>query len=115
MSEPHSTKILCDNGTWLWQDLGLDVGRDALVLVKVNFIMLATPGEGLRISARNRIKGVLARCDVEGVTAHAAINIGGGRTLTASVTAEAIEVLGIREGAPVEAIFDPSHVILAVD
>ncbi|MCP8937496.1 TOBE domain-containing protein [Alsobacter sp. SYSU M60028] len=97
------------------EELGLVVGRDALVLVKANFIMLAAPDAGMRISARNRLPGVVRRFDTEDVNAHVVVDIGGDRTLTASVTADAVRSLALFDGVRVDALFDPSHVILAVD
>jgi molybdate transport system regulatory protein len=96
-------------------DLGVAVGRDVLVLVKANFVTLAAAGEAARLSVRNRIPGRVARCEVSDVAGLVTLDIGGGRTLTASVTAESVEALGLVPGKAAEALFDANRVILAVD
>lgn len=96
-------------------DLGVAVGRDVLVLVKANFVTLAVAGAVPRLSVRNRIPGSVARCEVSDVAGQVTLDIGGGRTLTASITAEAVQDLGLVPGAAAEALFDSNRVILAVD
>ena len=96
-------------------DLGVAVGRDVLVLVKANFVTLATAEDARKVTVRNRIPGTVARAEVSDVSGQVALDIGDGRTLTASVTAEAVAALGLTAGVPVVALFESNRVILAVD
>lgn len=97
------------------ESLGLCPGREAVALVKSPFVMLAAPEEAHRLSCRNRIPGTVVRCDSDGVGAEVVLDIGGGMTLTAAITAEAVRSLALAPGRAATAVFDASHVILAVD
>jgi molybdate transport system regulatory protein len=95
--------------------LGLCPGRDVVALVKSPFVMLAATEDANRLSCRNRIPGTVARCDSDGVAAEVVLDIGAGMTITAAITADAVRGLALAPGVPATAVFDSSHVILAVD
>lgn len=95
--------------------LGLCPGREVVALIKSSFVMVAEPAAAQRLSTRNRVAGTVARCAVEGVAGEVVLDIGAGLTLTAAITAEAIRDLALSPGQPATAVFDESHVILAVD
>ncbi|MFO1150046.1 MAG: TOBE domain-containing protein [Alsobacter sp.] len=95
--------------------LGLIPGAQAIALVKTSFVMLADPAVVPRLSARNRIPGVVSRVTQEGVGAEVVLDIGEGRTLAATITAESVASLALAPGIATCAVFDASHVILAVD
>jgi molybdate transport system regulatory protein len=95
--------------------LGLCPGREVVALIKSSFVMLADPAVALRLSTRNRVAGTVSRCAIEGVSAEIVLDVGGGLSLTAAITADAVRELGLAPGAAATAVFDPSHVILAVD
>ncbi|MDB5641502.1 MAG: transcriptional regulator, ModE family [Hyphomicrobiales bacterium] len=97
------------------RDLGLVVGRGAIVLIKASFVMIS-PGENPpAVSARNCLPGVVSRCETTAVNAEVTLDIGGGKTLTATITAGSARDLGLAPGLKACAIFDASHVILAID
>ncbi len=97
------------------RELGLCVGRQAIVLIKAPFVMIA-PGETPpAVSARNCIRGVVRRCEMSGVSAEVVLDIGGGKTLAASITARSVEALGLAVDKPACAVFDAAHVIIAID
>lgn len=96
-------------------DLGLCVGREAIALIKAPFVMIAPGDAQVRTSARNCIAGTVMRLEVSGIGAEIVIDIGGGKTLAAHVSAQSVQSLGIAEQSPVQAMFDASHVILAID
>ena len=95
-------------------DLGLAAGAPAVALVKSSFVLLAK-GEGLRTSARNQIPGEVLRREDGAVNSEVALDIGGGKTLTATITLESAEALQIAPGDRVTALIKASHVILAVE
>ena len=94
--------------------LRLAVGRPAIALVKSSFVVLAK-GEGLVTSARNQIAGaVSARVD-GAVSSEITLEIAEGKTLTATITRESAEAMGLAEGVAVTALIKAPHVILAVE
>lgn len=96
------------------EDLGLMVGKPAVALIKASFVMLAR-GEGLRTSARNQIPGLVAAREDGAVNSEIAVDIGGGKTLVATVTLASAEALELTPGVPVTALVKAPHVILAVE
>jgi molybdopterin-binding protein len=51
----------------------------------------------MKISARNQLKGKVTAVKTGATTSHIAIDIGGGNTVTASITNEAVADLGLKE------------------
>lgn len=94
--------------------LRLAVGRPAIALIKSSFVVLAT-GEGLVTSARNQIRGVVAARVDGAVSSEITLAIAQGKTLTATITRESAEAMGLAEGAAVTALIKAPHVILAVE
>ena len=97
------------------RDLGLVVGRGVIVLIKASFVLIAPGSRPPAVSARNCIAGVVSRCEANAVNAEVTLDIGGGKSLTASITARSARDLGLGAGQPACAIFDAAHVILAID
>ena len=94
--------------------LRLAVGRPAIALIKSSFVVLAK-GDGLVTSARNQIEGVVsARLD-GAVSSEITLEIAEGKTLTATITRESAEAMGLAAGEPVTALIKAPHVILAVE
>jgi molybdate transport system regulatory protein len=94
--------------------LRLAVGRPAIALIKSSFVLLAK-GEGLVTSARNQIAGVVAARHDGPVSSEIVLDIAAGKTLTATITRESAEALGLKAGEPVTALIKAPHVILAVE
>ncbi len=97
------------------RELGLCNGREAVVLVKAPFVMVAPDLNELRTSARNSIAGRVLRCEMSKVNAEVVIDIGDGKTLVAVISAHSARELKIEPGLKVRALFDSAHVIVAVD
>ena len=97
------------------RELGLCVGREAIVLIKAPFVIIA-PGEiAPAVSVRNRLRGIVRRCEISAVSAEVVLDIGGGKTVAASITAHSAAALGLAAGISAYALFDAAHVIVAVD
>jgi molybdate transport system regulatory protein len=97
------------------EDLGLAPGRDAIALIKSSFVILARGDETMRTSARNTLAGTVVGLEVGAVNDEVTLDIGGGKVLTATVTHESAESLGIAVGERLTALIKASHVILAVE
>ena len=69
----------------------------------------------MRISARNQIKGKIVDVKQGATTAHVRIEVGSGLVITASITNEAVDDLGLKTGAPASAIIKASDIMVAVD
>ncbi|WP_026380006.1 TOBE domain-containing protein [Afifella pfennigii] len=97
------------------KELGLCVGREAVALIKAPFVVLAPGSVPPPVSVRNAIAGTVKRLTPSAVTAEVVLDIGAGRSLVASITAESARNLDLESGKPACALFDAAHVILAID
>ena len=68
-------------------------------------------GEDLRLSARNKLEGTITRITVDGGSAQIELAVGENR-IVASITAEAVEELGLEEGATAWAVIKASDVMI---
>ncbi len=96
------------------EELDLHPGRNAFALIKSSFVMLAVD-RTLRISARNRLCGVVSSVEVGAVNSKVKIRLAGERTLTAIITNEALKELDLGEGSACCALIKASHVLIAVN
>jgi molybdopterin-binding protein len=69
----------------------------------------------MRISARNQIKGTVIEVKKGATTSHIRVDIGGGQIVTASITNEAVDDLGIKAKGNVTVVIKASDVMIAVD
>ena len=96
------------------EDLQLSPGKAAIALIKSSFVILAK-GDNIRTSARNQIAGTVSSREDGAVNAEICVDIGGGKTLTATITLESAKALDIAVGEPITALIKAPHVILAVE
>lgn len=68
----------------------------------------------MRISARNRLKGRVVDVKKGATTAHVRIDVGG-TIVTASITNEAVDELGLKTGQDAYAIIKASDVMVGID
>lgn len=68
----------------------------------------------MRISARNRLKGRIVEVTKGQTTAHVRIDVGG-TVVTASITNEAVDELGLKAGDEAYAVVKASDVMVAKD
>lgn len=69
----------------------------------------------MKISARNQLKGTIVDVVKGATTSHIRIDIGGGVTVTASITNEAVDELKLAKGKPATAVIKASDVMVGVD
>jgi molybdopterin-binding protein len=69
----------------------------------------------MKISARNQIPGTIKSIHKGATTAHVAIEIGGGVTLTASITNESVDNLKLAVGQKAWAVIKASDVMVGVE
>ncbi|MDR0513717.1 MAG: TOBE domain-containing protein [Coriobacteriaceae bacterium] len=98
------------------KDLGLAVGKEACAVIKASNILVAAAEAPLaNISARNQLAGTIAQVNKGAVNGHVVITLADGVRLTASITNEAIDSLGLAEGQKALAIIKATDVLVAVD
>jgi molybdopterin-binding protein len=68
----------------------------------------------MRISARNVLNGKIVEVKKGATTAHVRIDVGGS-VITASITNEAVDELGLKEGMAASAVIKASDVMVAVE
>ena len=68
----------------------------------------------MKISARNRLKGKIVEVILGATTAHVRIDVGGS-IITASITNEAVNELGLAAGQEAYAVIKAPDVMVAVD
>lgn len=68
----------------------------------------------MKVSARNAFAGTIIEVRKGATTAHVIIDVNGTR-VTASITNEAVDDLGLKAGQPATAIVKASDVMVAVD
>jgi molybdopterin-binding protein len=69
----------------------------------------------MKFSARNKLAGTVVDVVKGATTAHVRIDIGGGKVVTAAITNEAVEELGLAVGGKATAVIKASDVLVAVD
>ena len=94
--------------------LDASVGKSALVLIKSSAVVLVTDFEGYALSARNQLPGTISRVDRGAVSSLIGLTLAGGALVTASVTNDAVDALGLQVGQAATAVFKAYAVMLAV-
>jgi molybdopterin-binding protein len=69
----------------------------------------------MKLSARNKLRGKIVEVKKGATTAHVRLEIAPGQIVTASITNEAVEDLGLKAGGTATAIIKASDVMIAVD
>jgi molybdopterin-binding protein len=67
----------------------------------------------MKISARNVLKGTIVKVKKGATTAHVELEVGD-QIVTASITNEAVDELGLKKGISASAIIKSSDVMIAV-
>lgn len=93
--------------------LALKPGKDALALVKASAVVLVTDFAGWQLSARNQLSGTVSRIEAGAVSSLVVLTLPGGAVITASVTHEGVEALGLKVGMPATAVFKAYSVMVA--
>jgi molybdopterin-binding protein len=69
----------------------------------------------MKLSARNVIPGTVIAVTKGATTAHVRIDVGNGVILTAAITNEAVEELGLAPGQKASAVVKASDVMIGVE
>jgi molybdate transport system regulatory protein len=93
--------------------LKLKPGKEALALIDASAVVLVTDFAGWQLSARNQLQGTVSRIEAGAVASLVVLTLPGGAALTASVTREGMETLGLKVGMPATAVFKAYSVMVA--
>ncbi|MGQ0622658.1 MAG: TOBE domain-containing protein [Panacagrimonas sp.] len=97
------------------ETLGLKKGAEAVALIKASWIIVAVEdGAPLKLSARNRLSGVVGSLTPGAVNTEVVIGLKGGQSVVAIVTRASATSLELAVGKTASAIFKASSVILGV-
>lgn len=98
------------------ETLGLKKGVEAIALIKASWIIVAVEDGSapVKLSARNRLSGVVHSLSAGAVNTEVVIQLQGGASVAAIVTKASAKSLGLAPGKPASAIFKASSVILGV-
>ena len=77
-------------------------------------VVLVTDFAGYKLSARNQLAGTVSRVQRGAVSSLIGLTLPGGTAVTASVTNDAVDALGLAVGQPATACFKAYAVMLAV-
>lgn len=97
------------------QDLGLKVGVEAIAVIKATHVLVAKGEKIEGISARNQFAGVVEAIKEGAVNGHVSIKLAGGEIVSASITNDAIEELGLKVGDKAVAIVKATDVMVGVE
>lgn len=96
------------------QKLGLVAGKAVTALIKASSVLVMTDGSGITLSARNILAGKVSKLKNGPVSSEVAIALPSGSTVHATITHDAVNELGIKEGTSASAVFKASAVMLGV-
>lgn len=95
--------------------LGLKEGDEAYAMVKESSVIVTLDeGPGVKYSARNRLCGVVDRCQEGAVNGEVRIRLDGGKAITSIITNESIRKLGLKEGVRACGLVKATEVVVAV-
>ena len=89
-------------------------GLEVIALVKAPQVIIVTDFGGYKVSARNQLPGTITQVKPGAVNTEVDIELKGGEQVTATVTNDSVDTLGLRKGQSATAIFKAGAVILAV-
>ena len=96
------------------QRLQLATGKTATALVKASSVLVLTDGSDITLSARNVLAGKVTKVHNGPVSSEVSITLPSGVSVYATITHDAVDELGIKDGVAASAVFKASSVILGV-
>ncbi len=95
-------------------EMKLGPGSQVLALIKAPSVLIVLDDPTIKLSARNNLRGTVARIIRGAVNADVVLELPGGTTLSAIITNESLDHLGLEIGQPARAVFKAGSVILGV-
>ena len=95
------------------QDLGLEVGKEAIAVIKATEVMIGL-GE-MKLSARNKFTGRITSINRGAVNAIVSMEACGGNVISSTISLAAVDELGLEVGGEAVAVIKATSVMVAVD
>jgi len=96
------------------ENLELAEGKGAIAIIKASSIIIGTDLHDAKVSARNVMCGTITKIIEGPVNAEVDVDMGNGHTVSAVITHESSNKLGLKEGGHACALFKASSVIIGV-
>ena len=96
------------------RELGLAPGKKAYAVIKATEVMVGR-GEHLPLSARNQFPGKVLGVEKDAVNSIVRISALGGLTISATISNNAVEELGLKEGEVALAVIKATSVMVGID
>ena len=96
------------------KELGLEAGKKAYAVIKATEVMVGKGGK-LPLSARNQFPGKVIGIDKGAVNSIVRLDVLGGNTVAATISNNAVEELGLKEGDEALAVIKSTSVMVGVD
>ena len=96
------------------RELGLAPGKKAYAVIKATEVMVGR-GEHLPLSARNQFPGKILGVEKGAVKSIVRISALGGCTISATISNNAVEELGLKEGEAALAVIKATSVMIGID
>ena len=96
------------------KELGLEAGKKAYAVIKATEVMVGK-GAKLPLSARNQFPGKVIGIDKGAVNSIVRLDVLGGNTVAATISNNAVEELGLKEGDEALAVIKSTSVMVGVD
>ncbi|MFM0139051.1 TOBE domain-containing protein [Caballeronia grimmiae] len=96
------------------ETLGLTEGSDAFALIKASWVMLMEDAPA-KLSARNQLRGTVASVTRGAVNAEVTLSLDEATTVTAIITNQSADTLGLAPGQKAVAVVKASSVIIGVN
>ena len=108
-----SGEIVATMTTAAAKQLKLKKGKEALALIKASAVVLVSDFAGWKLSASNQLAGTVSRVERGAVSSLVVLTLPGGGAITATVTNEGVDALGLAVGRPASAVFKANAVLVA--
>lgn len=96
------------------RELGLEPGKKAYAVIKATEVMVGK-GKHLPLSARNQFPGKVTGVEKGAVNSIVRIDVLGGNTVSATISNNAVEELGLKAGDDALAVIKATSVMVGVD
>ncbi len=96
------------------RELGLAPGKEAYAVVKATEVMVGR-GTHLTLSARNQFPGTIEEVEKGAVNSIVRMSALGGNRISATISNNAVEELGLKEGEEALAVIKATSVMVGID